>query len=128
MQVATGPRVFLNISVRVRGWCAQPIRDLDSGRDLEVEKMIDDIHAAIGRGCCGSVDAAAWEVRVRHAEGGFEEVGEFGEDVGDICCVCAGICISGFRTKVDGGPTKEGPSEEPTHEYDQSLSSPYHFS
>ena len=54
--------------------------------------MVDDVHSAIGGCSRGAIDAAGWEVGVGDVEGGFEEVGEFGEDVGVGFGVCAGVC------------------------------------
>lgn len=44
--------------------------------------MVDDVHAAVRAGTGGPVERAGGEGRVQGVVGGFEEVGEFVEDVG----------------------------------------------
>ena len=51
--------------------------------DGDVEKVVDDVHAAGGGGLGGPVEGAFGEGGVGGVVGGFEEVGEFIEDVGD---------------------------------------------
>ena len=56
--------------------------------ELRVEVVVHDIHplldlGELGGGGGGTVDGAGGEERGGHVEGGFPEVGEFVEDVGD---------------------------------------------
>lgn len=62
--------------------CAQAIGDQDA-QDLDVQEMIDDVHASIGRGTGWTVDAATREVRVGYVEGGFEVISELVENIGN---------------------------------------------
>lgn len=62
--------------------CAQAIGDQDA-QDLDVQEMIDDVHAPISRGTGRTVDAATREVRICYVEGGFEVISELVEDIGD---------------------------------------------
>lgn len=58
--------------------------------------MVDDIHEAVGGGSRGAVEGAFVEGRICGIVRGFEEVGEFGEDVGDAGSVSAVVCREVF--------------------------------
>ena len=72
--------------LRIRPRRMHTVRHLDA-QDVNIEHVVDNVHAAVRRGAGGSVDAAVREGRVCFAEGRFEEVGEFIQDVGD----CGGV-------------------------------------
>lgn len=136
IQSQTPLHLLPHVIPRVRVPRPQPVRDLDPTRHLHVKEMIDDVHAAVGRGGAGAIDAAVWEVRVGDAEGGFEEVGEFGEDVGEAFGLGSGIWSHGGgldgikEVRFDWLRRKRASASEspPTHEYDQSFSCPYDVS
>lgn len=71
---------------RIRLRRMHTVRHLDA-QDVDIEHVVDDVHAAVRGGAGWSVDAAVWEGRVCFAEWRFEEVGEFIQDVGD----CGGV-------------------------------------
>lgn len=77
---------------RIRPRRMHAVRHLDA-QDLNVKHVVHDVHAAVRGGAGGSVDAAVWEGGVCFAEGGFEEVGEFVEDVGGCGCVGAVVWL-----------------------------------
>ena len=78
------------------------VRDQDA-EDTNVEEVIDDVHAAVGRGACGAVEGAFGEVRVRSVERGLEEVGEFVEDVRVFGRLGAVIYLKGKRGRRSVG-------------------------
>ena len=70
---------------RVRLVDGSDVRHIDAGVEhVRVEEVVDDVHAAVGRGVPRSVERAAGEARVGHVEGGLEEVGELVEDVREL--------------------------------------------
>lgn len=58
------------------------VGDVDT-QNVEVEEVVDNVHAAIGAGSRRSVDAAVVECCVGDIVGSFEVVGKFVEDIWD---------------------------------------------
>ena len=71
---------------RIRPRCMHAVRHLDT-QDVNIEHVVDDVHAAVRGGAGWSVDAAVREGRVCFAEWRFEEVGKFIQNVRD----CGGV-------------------------------------
>lgn len=95
IQPLTQARLRTNTSIptdRVRRRGRQSIRH-ERTQDVNIEEVIDDIHAAGSGGARGSVDGAVGEGRVGDVVGGLEEIGEFIKDVGDGGGICAVVCI-----------------------------------
>ena len=65
--------------------------------------MVDDIHAAVGGSAGRTVECALREGGVGGIEGGFEEVGEFVEDVGVFGRLGAVICLEGEKKEGVSG-------------------------
>lgn len=91
IQPLTDARLRLDASFRIRLVRAQPVWNLDIGRDLHVQKVVDDVHALLGRGARRPMDAAVREARVQDAERCFEEVGEFIQYVRQYGGICSGV-------------------------------------
>ena len=62
--------------------------------------MVDDVHAAVWGGAGGSVEAAFGEGGVGGVVGGFEEVGEFVEDVGGCGWGGAVVWVLGWGERI----------------------------
>ena len=71
------PRARCRIRRLIRGI----IRDIDP-QSVQIEEVVDDVHAAVRAGAGWTVETAIGEGGVCRVVGGFKKVGEFVQDVG----------------------------------------------
>ena len=85
IQTLTKPHLCADTSRSCGRICLRVVRAIGyvDTEDGDVKEVIDDVHAASGRGVGGAVEGTFGEFGVEGVVGGFEEVGEFVEDVGD---------------------------------------------